>query len=79
MDKLQLSQEGAQRLARAGLHDSIVGCLVGSALGDGVGLYTEFLSGDMSAATYPSRKFVLSPESQVTSFRRLAPRTASTR
>jgi ADP-ribosylglycohydrolase len=70
MDKLQLSQDGAQRLARAGLHDSIVGCLVGSALGDAVGLYTEFLSGDMSAAAYPSRKFVLSPESQATPFRR---------
>ena len=70
MNKLQLSQNGAQRLAREGLHDSIVGCLVGSALGDAVGLYTEFLSSDMSAAAYPLRKFVLSPESQATPFRR---------
>ncbi|UNI19273.1 hypothetical protein JDV02_005467 [Purpureocillium takamizusanense] len=70
MDKLQLSQDGAQRLARAGLHDSIVGCLVGSALGDAIGLYTEFLSGEMSTTAYPSRKFILSPASQATPFRR---------
>ncbi|KAF7627381.1 putative ADP-ribosylglycohydrolase [Aspergillus flavus] len=70
MDKIQLSQDAFNRLARAGLHDSIVGCLVGSALGDAVGLYTEFLSGDMSAAAYPARKFVLSPQSQATPFRR---------
>lgn len=70
MIKLQLSQDGEERLARSGLRDSIVGCLVGSALGDAVGLYTEFLSGDMSATAYPSRKFILSPESQATPFRR---------
>ncbi|OGM48075.1 ADP-ribosylglycohydrolase [Aspergillus bombycis] len=70
MDKLQLSQYGWERLARASLHDSIVGCLIGSALGDAVGLYTEFLSGDMSATAYPARKFVLSPESQATPFHR---------
>lgn len=63
MDKLQLSQDGAQRLAMSGLHDSIVGCLVGSALGDAVGLYTEFLSGGMSAAAYPSRT-LCSPQSR---------------
>ncbi|OAQ69537.1 ADP-ribosylglycohydrolase [Purpureocillium lilacinum] len=70
MDKLQLSQGGLHRLAKVGLHDSIVGCIVGSALGDAVGLYTEFLSGELSAAAYPDRKFVLSPASQATPFRR---------
>ncbi|KAJ6445459.1 RING finger domain-containingprotein [Purpureocillium lavendulum] len=70
MDKLLLSQGGAQCLARAGLHDSIVGCLIGSALGDAVGLYTEFLSADMSAAAYPARKFILDPALQATPFRR---------
>ncbi|KAJ2983301.1 hypothetical protein NQ176_g786 [Zarea fungicola] len=70
MIKFQLSQDGKERLARSGLHDCIVGCLVGSALGDAVGLYTEFLSGDMAATAYPSRKFILSPESQATPFHR---------
>ncbi|POR33670.1 Uncharacterized protein TPAR_06129 [Tolypocladium paradoxum] len=70
MASFQLSQDGMMALARAGLHDRIVGCLYGSALGDAIGLYTEFLSGDMSAMSYPCRKFVLSPASQATPFRR---------
>ncbi|KND89444.1 hypothetical protein TOPH_05790 [Tolypocladium ophioglossoides CBS 100239] len=70
MAAFQLSQDSIMALARAGLHDRIVGCLFGSALGDAIGLYTEFLSGDMSAMSYPSRKFVLSPSSQATPFRR---------
>ena len=51
----------AHPLLRAGLHDRVIGTLIGSALGDAIGLYTEFLSGAASAAAYPSRRFTLSP------------------
>ena len=45
----------------ATLHDRVVGLLVGSALGDAIGLYTEFLSAASATAYYPSRRFTLSP------------------
>jgi ADP-ribosylglycohydrolase len=56
-----LSPESLEALARAALHDRIVGTIVGSALGDAIGLYTEFLSAAASAREYPSRTFVLHP------------------
>lgn len=50
--------------------DRIIGALFGSALGDAVGLYTEFLSADESEQAYPSRRFILSPASEATPFKR---------
>ncbi|KAK2755563.1 hypothetical protein FQN54_006503 [Arachnomyces sp. PD_36] len=43
----------------ATLEDKITGTIVGSALGDTIGLYTEFLSKDDSIKAYPDRKFRL--------------------
>ena len=39
--------------------DKIFGCIIGSALGDTIGLYTEFLSKKESAKAYPKRTFSL--------------------
>ncbi|KAH6844768.1 ADP-ribosylglycohydrolase-domain-containing protein [Chaetomium sp. MPI-CAGE-AT-0009] len=39
--------------------DRIAGVLIGSALGDAIGLYTEFLSAATAAAAYPTAKFTL--------------------
>jgi ADP-ribosylglycohydrolase len=50
-------------LLHATLHDRIAGVLVGSALGDAIGLYTEFLSASHAAAAYPSGRFTLAPPS----------------
>lgn len=44
---------------RQGVMDKIYGCIIGSALGDTIGLYTEFLSKEQSAHVYPERKFQL--------------------
>lgn len=55
-------------LARATIHDRICGTLVGSALGDTIGLYTEFLSKKASEAGYPTRKFTLWPPAEATAF-----------
>lgn len=44
------------------MHDRAVGCVVGSALGDAVGLYTEFLSAQQCVAAYPSGRFSLTGE-----------------
>lgn len=44
---------------RQAVIDKIYGCVVGSALGDTIGLYTEFLSKEQSAHVYPERKFQL--------------------
>ncbi|KAF2279271.1 ADP-ribosylglycohydrolase [Westerdykella ornata] len=41
------------------LIDKIHGCIIGSALGDAIGLYTEFLNKEISGKTYPGRKFSL--------------------
>ncbi|KAK3690393.1 ADP-ribosylglycohydrolase-domain-containing protein [Podospora appendiculata] len=48
-------------LLRASLHDRTIGALVGSALGDTIGLYTEFLSSTAAAEAYPSHTFTLLP------------------
>ncbi|KAH7235204.1 hypothetical protein NW759_006843 [Fusarium solani] len=56
--------------AKAVAQDRIIGTLFGSALGDAIGLYTEFLSAEMSANTYPDRFFTLLPADQATAFRR---------
>ncbi|KAJ8119028.1 hypothetical protein OPT61_g86 [Boeremia exigua] len=39
--------------------DKIYGCIIGSALGDTIGLYTEFLSKNRSEKAYPAKKFSL--------------------
>lgn len=39
--------------------DKIYGCMIGSALGDTIGLYTEFLTKAQSAQVYPQPKFQL--------------------
>ncbi|KAH6880074.1 ADP-ribosylglycohydrolase-domain-containing protein [Thelonectria olida] len=67
---VSMSQEALQALALESFHDRIVGCLFGSALGDAIGLYTEFLNADLSAKAYPSRSFTLLPADQATAFRR---------
>ncbi|KAL7949737.1 ADP-ribosylglycohydrolase domain-containing protein [Trichoderma barbatum] len=74
MTTLPLSQHALEALARETMHDRIVGCLFGSALGDAIGLYTEFLSGDMARLAYLSQKFTLCPPSEATPFRRDAHR-----
>lgn len=74
MAALSLSQHALEALAKETLHDRIVGCLFGSALGDAIGLYTEFLSGDMARLSYLSQKFTLCPPSEATPFRRDAHR-----
>ncbi|CAK9780219.1 ADP-ribosylglycohydrolase [Cutaneotrichosporon oleaginosum] len=48
-------------LANTTLYDRILGTVVGSALGDAIGLYTEFLTAPRAAATYPERRFSLVP------------------
>ena len=70
----KVSLDAYDHMVRASLHDRVLGCLFGSALGDAIGLYTEFLPGDMAAAAYPSRKFTLVPRSAATPFRRDAHR-----
>jgi ADP-ribosylglycohydrolase len=47
------------RLLHATLQDRITGVLVGSALGDAIGLYTEFMTSTTAAAAYPTGKFTL--------------------
>lgn len=54
-----LKQESANVIVRSALRDHTVGAIIGSALGDAVGLYTEFLSADQAAISYPSRTFTL--------------------
>jgi hypothetical protein len=49
----------AHPFVRPALLDKIYGCIIGSALGDTIGLYTEFLSKKESARLYPSRYFQL--------------------
>ncbi|KAH6610007.1 adp-ribosylglycohydrolase [Trichoderma cornu-damae] len=74
MAALPLSQHALDALAKETMHDRIVGCLFGSALGDAIGLYTEFLSGDTARLAYLSQKFILCPPSEATPFRRDAHR-----
>ncbi|KPM34504.1 hypothetical protein AK830_g12059 [Neonectria ditissima] len=70
MTTFSLSHEAANALAQTALHDRIVGCLFGSALGDAIGLYTEFLNAELSAKAYPTRSFTLLPAEKATPFRR---------
>ncbi|KAM4054492.1 ADP-ribosylglycohydrolase [Hirsutella rhossiliensis] len=69
MARLQLAPDEATALALQAVHDRLIGCLFGSALGDAIGLYTEFLTADMAASSYPSRFFTLLPRSRATEFR----------
>ena len=66
--------QSSESLAKETQHDMILGCLFGSALGDAVGLYTEFLSASMSLLAYPSQQFVLYPACNATAFRKDAHR-----
>ena len=67
---LRLTPTGTQHLLHATLQDCITGLLIGSALGDAIGLYTEFLSAQASRTSYPAGTFTLAPASQATPFRR---------
>jgi hypothetical protein len=49
----------AHPFVKATLQDKIYGSIVGSALGDTIGLYTEFLSKTFSEKVYPQRRFSL--------------------
>lgn len=44
---------------RKGAVDRVRGVIVGSALGDAIGLYTEFLTREMSLSVYPEGTFQL--------------------
>ena len=66
----KVSLDAYDHMVRANLHDRVLGCLFGSALGDAIGLYTEFLSAEMAAVAYPLRNFTLLPRSKATPFRR---------
>ncbi|KAK4442700.1 ADP-ribosylglycohydrolase-domain-containing protein [Podospora aff. communis PSN243] len=59
MDSLPAACTSA--LLRAALADRVVGVVLGSALGDTIGLYTEFLSAATAAESYLSRTFTLTP------------------
>ncbi|KXX80407.1 ADP-ribosyl-[dinitrogen reductase] glycohydrolase [Madurella mycetomatis] len=54
-----LPQAATAALLRAALQDRTAGVLIGSAVGDAIGLYTEFMSAAHAAAAYPSRTFTL--------------------
>jgi ADP-ribosylglycohydrolase len=68
MGLLTVPPETAAAMAKACMHDRVVGTLFGSALGDAIGLYTEFLSGEFSRLAYPSQSFTLHPASTATPF-----------
>ncbi|KAK4169830.1 ADP-ribosylglycohydrolase-domain-containing protein [Cladorrhinum sp. PSN259] len=48
-------------LVRTTLSDRIIGSLVASALGDAIGLYTEFFTAARARSAYPAAKFTLHP------------------
>ncbi|KAK3988275.1 ADP-ribosylglycohydrolase-domain-containing protein [Cladorrhinum sp. PSN332] len=56
-----LNLQGQKNLLRSTLTDRIIGCLIGSALGDAIGLYTEFFTAPQAKENYPSAKFTLHP------------------
>ncbi|TXT06187.1 hypothetical protein VHUM_03660 [Vanrija humicola] len=56
-----MSSSSFPAAARATLHDRAVGTLIGSAIGDAVGLYTEFLPKTRIGDLYPSGTFTLLP------------------
>ncbi|KAF7563624.1 hypothetical protein G7046_g543 [Stylonectria norvegica] len=70
MTSFPLLAEPTKAMVQELLHDRIIGTLFGSALGDAIGLYTEFLTADLSVKAYPSRKFTLTPTDEATPFRR---------
>jgi hypothetical protein len=49
----------AHPLVRPAVIDKIYGCIIGSALGDTIGLYTEFMTKAQSAQVYADRQFRL--------------------
>jgi hypothetical protein len=52
---------GTHSFVRQTVLDKIYGCFIGSALGDTIGLYTEFLPKSACETIYKSRKFSLVP------------------
>ncbi|KAK1752842.1 ADP-ribosylglycohydrolase [Echria macrotheca] len=56
-----LDPASADILLRDALCDRVAGVMFGSALGDTIGLYTEFLSAAAALEAYPSRTFTLVP------------------
>ncbi|KAF9767325.1 hypothetical protein IL306_000115 [Fusarium sp. DS 682] len=70
MTSIYLSENAHKALEPLHLQDRIIGTIFGSALGDAIGLYTEFLSADISAKAYPDRKFTILPAEKATPFRR---------
>ncbi|EGS19472.1 uncharacterized protein CTHT_0049360 [Thermochaetoides thermophila DSM 1495] len=58
-DLSSLPTEATSYLLRQALADRVAGVLIGSALGDTIGLYTEFLSAADAATAYPTRRFTL--------------------
>jgi ADP-ribosylglycohydrolase len=42
-------------------HQKVLGAIIGSALGDTIGLYTEFLPASVAETVYPTRRFTLLP------------------
>jgi len=57
--KAPMNPDSTNALVRASLHDRALGAIIGSALGDAIGLYTEFLSAAQAAEAYPLRIFTL--------------------
>ncbi|KAF4435741.1 hypothetical protein F53441_13445 [Fusarium austroafricanum] len=70
MTSISLSETAHKALEPSHLQDRIIGTIFGSALGDAIGLYTEFLSAELSAKAYPDREFTLLPAEKATLFRR---------
>ncbi|KAJ4321625.1 hypothetical protein N0V94_002825 [Neodidymelliopsis sp. IMI 364377] len=59
MSQQSLAAMSQHPFVKATIIDKIYGCIIGSALGDTIGLYTEFLSKRISNKVYPTRKFTL--------------------
>ncbi|KAM0343410.1 hypothetical protein ACHAPU_008591 [Fusarium lateritium] len=70
MNSMSLTESAHKSLESSHLQDRIIGTIFGSALGDAIGLYTEFLSAELSAKAYPDRVFTLLPTEKATPFRR---------
>ena len=68
LPNIDLPHTATNHLLRETIHDRIVGCIVGSALGDTIGLYTEFLSRERSREAYPSASFTLTGSQGPTPF-----------
>ncbi|KAK2469124.1 hypothetical protein H9L39_19222 [Fusarium oxysporum f. sp. albedinis] len=69
MASISLSENALKVLELSRLQDRIIGSIFGSALGDAIGLYTEFLSVELSGKAYPDRVFTLLPAEKATLFR----------